>query len=165
MSLLGVPFTRSPSCRFISCLFSVTTFSVIDITGEDQINHLPLCSLEWHVWLLGQSDSTHMIRVPSQRREWSARDDESRSSGEGRTGERGVSSLRTEELTFLHLHVAKGSLWHTRISLLLLVRNAATCFVLSSLLACVLTALDGMSLLISSVEALSVSLLPFVEVE
>ena len=58
MSLFGVPFIRFP-CRFISFLFSVTTFSVDNIIGEDQIKPLLLGSLEWNVWLLGQSDSKH----------------------------------------------------------------------------------------------------------
>ena len=49
------------SCRFISCLFSVTTFSVINIIGKDQIELLLFCSLEWNVWLLCQSDSSHRL--------------------------------------------------------------------------------------------------------
>ena len=110
-------FHSFPSCRFISCLFSVTTFSVIDIIGEDQINPLLLCSLEWNIWLLGQSNSTHMNRVPSQRREWSAGDDESRSSGQEPKGGRrkrskqpsyrGVdlpSLTRGERFTLAHVH-------------------------------------------------------------
>ena len=58
MSLLNGPLVRFPSCRFIAYLFSVTTISVIDLFGKEQN------SLEWNVWLLGQSDSTHMIEDP-----------------------------------------------------------------------------------------------------
>ena len=63
MSLLGVLFFSFVSflslhrlpvlCHdLIVYLFSITTFSVIDLVGEDQINLLSLCSLEWNVWLL-----------------------------------------------------------------------------------------------------------------
>ena len=55
------PFRPLPSCRFIAYLFSVTTLSVIDLVGEEQIKPLCLCSLEWNVRLLGQSDSTHRL--------------------------------------------------------------------------------------------------------
>ena len=62
--VIGCAFHSCPSCRFIYYLFSVTTFSVNNITREDQINSLPLCSLEWTVWLLGQSDSSHVSSLP-----------------------------------------------------------------------------------------------------
>ena len=55
--LVTCAFCSFPSCRSISYLFSVTTFSVDHIIGEDQIKPLFLCSLEWNCWLLGQSDS------------------------------------------------------------------------------------------------------------
>ena len=42
--LVRCAFHSLPFCRFISYLFSVTTFSVDNI----------ICSLEWNVWLLGQ---------------------------------------------------------------------------------------------------------------
>ena len=56
-------FHSFPSCRFISYLFSVTTFNVIDNFGEDKIKPPRLRSLEWNVWLLGQSDSSHRFRA------------------------------------------------------------------------------------------------------
>ena len=56
--LVMCAFHSLPSCRFISYLFSVTNFSVIDDFGEDQIKLLRFCSLESIVWLLGQSDSS-----------------------------------------------------------------------------------------------------------
>ena len=58
--LVRFAFHSFPSCRFISYFFSVTTFSVDNIIG-DQIKPLLLCSLEWNVWLLGQSDSSHSL--------------------------------------------------------------------------------------------------------
>ena len=57
--LVECPFRLLPSCRFIAFLFCVTTLSVIDLIGKEQIKPLCFCSLEWNVWLHGQSDSTH----------------------------------------------------------------------------------------------------------
>ena len=46
--LVRCAFCSFLSCRSISYLLSVTTFSVDHIFGEDQINHLLLCSMEWN---------------------------------------------------------------------------------------------------------------------
>ena len=64
MSLKRCACHSFPSYCFISYLLSVTTISANNLIGEDQIKPLPLCSLEWNVWLLGQSDSTHIGRMP-----------------------------------------------------------------------------------------------------
>ena len=51
-------FRSFPSCRIISYLFFVTTFSVIDLVGEDQINPSTLLTR-----VECQSDSKHIFWV------------------------------------------------------------------------------------------------------
>ena len=63
MSLLNVssvcfpPVTSSPTCSVARPLSSTTSF------GGSRQNPSCLCSLEWNVWLLGQSDLKHKSRV------------------------------------------------------------------------------------------------------
>ena len=113
MSLSGVPFTRfppvasSPACSLSRPSASSTSLERTRLTPAPLLTGVE-CLAAWPIRLHTHEQSpTTKTRVEVQE----MTNPDQAAKNRKVVSERGVSSLRAEELTFLHLHVAEGSLW------------------------------------------------------